>query len=405
MKIGRTVPPAAAPLRWKDLCGGVIGTFSCNDSIRTLEEGIRLHFGVDHVFLVSSGTSALALTLLALKESSARTEVVIPAYTCFSVPAAVLKAGLRPALCDINPSTFDFDHTLLERTLNANTLCVIAHHLFGIPSDIERIRSLCQARGIFVVEDAAQAMGAESSGRTLGTIGDVGIFSLGRGKNITCGSGGIMVTNSDQIARALDRQCRELGASSLAGVLKDLIQIVLMAIFIRPSLYWIPAALPFLRLGETIFPKEIPLTRLSGTKAGLLRHWESRLIQSNQIRSETAADFSQRLSLRPACGPFHPYVRLPVLAATAREKERLYSLSQARGLGLSVAYPTAVSEIPEVRAAIDGQRFPAAERVAEHLLTVPTHHWLSEEDKRAIAECIGTPAGALQPLGGWRRAS
>jgi dTDP-4-amino-4,6-dideoxygalactose transaminase len=121
---------------------------------------------------------------------------VIPAYTCFSVPAAVLKAGLRPVLCDINPSTFDFDHALLERTLNGNTLCVVAHHLFGIPSNIERVRALSRARGIFVVEDAAQAMGVESHGRSLGTLGDVGLFSLGRGKAITCGSGGIIVTNS-----------------------------------------------------------------------------------------------------------------------------------------------------------------------------------------------------------------
>jgi dTDP-4-amino-4,6-dideoxygalactose transaminase len=405
MKIGRTVPPAAAPICWTDLCHGVVGIFTPNRSIRALEGEIRRHFDVNHVFLMSSGTAALALTLMALKTTSARTEVVIPAYTCFSVPAAILKAGLRPAVCDIDPSTFDFDHALLERTLNGNTLCVIAHHLFGIASDIERIRALCRSRGIFVVEDAAQAMGVESNGRNLGTLGDVGIFSLGRGKNITCGSGGIIVTSSDQIAEAIDRQCYGLGASSLAEVLKDLVQIVLMAIFIRPRLYWIPAGLPFLRLGETIFPKEIPLTRLSGAKASLLRHWRSRLIQSNRIRSETAADFSQRLSLRPASGACHPYVRLPILVATAKEKERLYSLSQARGLGLSLAYPTSINEIPEISRMFDGKRFPSARSVAEHILTIPTHHWLSEKDKRVIADCVRATIGAGRRPAQRRKAS
>jgi dTDP-4-amino-4,6-dideoxygalactose transaminase len=373
-------------------------------ALERLEQEFRQHFGVRHVFLVSSGTAALTLTLKALKSLSIRTEVVIPAYTCFSVPAAVVSAGLRPVLCDIDPSTFDFDHRLLEQALSTDTLCVLAHHLFGIPSNIEGIRALCSVRGIFVVEDAAQAMGAEDEGRHLGTQGDVGIFSLGRGKNITCGSGGIMVTNSDEIAGPMARQCRQLKASGLAGLLKDLVQLVLMAVFIRPRLYWIPAALPFLRLGQTIYPRQIRLRRLSGMQAGLLRNWRSRLARSNRIRSETATYFSQRVPCPLPPGPSHPYLRLPVFVASARERDRIYDLSQERGLGLSIAYPTAINEIPEIRLASHGQRFPSAQGVAARLLTIPTHHWLSEKDKRAIAECIGTTK-ALHPPDAWRKAS
>jgi len=405
MKIGRNVPPAAAPITWKDLWHGVIGLLCPERSLRLFEEEIRAHFGVSHVFLVSSGTAALTLTLMGLRSSSRRTEVVIPAYTCPSVPAAVLKAGLRPVLCDINPSTFDFDHALLERTLNGDTLCVVAHHLFGIPSDIERVRALCRTRGIFVVEDAAQAMGVESNGRSLGTLGDIGIFSLGRGKSITCGSGGIIVTSYAQIADAIGRRCRELSASPLAEVLKDFAQLVFMAMFIRPRLYWLPAALPFLRLGQTIFPKDVALKGLSGMKAGILREWRTRLIESSRIRSEATAYFSQRLSIGLANGPSHPYLRLPILAATPIERDRIYSLSQRQGLGLSIAYPTPVNEIPEMGVAFNGHRFPSARRVAEHLLTIPTHHWLSENDKRAIAECVGTRGRAYRASAEWRKAS
>lgn len=386
MKVGRTLPPAAAPLYWEDLWHGVTGIFFPERSARALEEELRRDFAVSDVFLVSSGTAALALTLMALRSLSPKTEVVIPAYTCFSVPAAVVKAGLRPVLCDVSPPTFDFDHALLERTLNANTLCVIAHHLFGVPSDIERIRTLCQARRIFVVEDAAQAMGAEYNGRKLGTVADVGIFSLGRGKNITCGSGGIILTDSAPIAQAIARHYGQLKTPSITEVLKDFVQLVLMTIFIRPRLYWIPAALPFLRLGRTLFPKDVPLKRLSGMKAGLLRSWRSHLTRSNQIRSETATYFSQRLPLRLGNGASHPYLRLPILAGSPEERERIHSLSQERGLGLSVAYPTPVNEIPEISAAFNGKRFPSARRVAETLLTIPTHHLLSEKDKRAISD-------------------
>jgi dTDP-4-amino-4,6-dideoxygalactose transaminase len=406
MRIGRTLPPAAAPLCWRDLRHAAAGVFSPARNLRAREQEIRRDLGVQHVFLVSSGTAAVTLTLKALKSLSRRTEVVIPAYTCFSVPAAVMEAGLRPVLCDIDPSTFDFDHSLLERAVGADTLCVLGHHLFGVPSDIERIRALCSGRGVFVVEDAAQAMGAEDRGRRLGTLGDVGIFSLGRGKNITCGSGGIMVTNSDELAGAMARECRRLAAPGPAEQMKDLLQLVLMAVFIRPRLYWIPAVLPFLRLGQTIYPRQIRMRRLSGMQAGLLRNWRRRLSRSNRIRSETSTYFSHRLPFPPPAGPAHPFLRLPVLAKSRAERDRIYALSQRRGLGLAVAYPTPINEIPEIRRAFDGQRFPAAQRVAECLLTIPTHHWLSDEDKRAIADCVGTMANAIEPSGGaWRRAS
>jgi perosamine synthetase len=385
MKIGRTLPPAAAPLGARGLWHGLRGLFDPARALKAREEEIRRHFGVGHVFLLSSGTAALTLTLRALKSGSPRSDVVIPAYTCFSVAAAVVKAGLRPVLCDIDPSTFDFDHALLEQTLTPDTLCVVAHHLFGIPSDVERLRTLCHRRGVMVVEDAAQAMGADVGGRPLGTLGDVGIFSLGRGKNITCGSGGIVVTSSAPLAKALDLYYRRLPAAPPAAGVKDFARLLLMTVFIRPTLYWIPAALPFLGLGRTVYPREIVIRRLSGMKAGLLHDWQSDLNRSNRRRSETATDLSRRLRLPLPHGP-RPYLRLPILVATPAERQRIYSRSQERGLGLSVAYPTPINEIPDIRAAFDGNGFPSARRVADRLLTLPTHHWLSEADKAAIAE-------------------
>jgi dTDP-4-amino-4,6-dideoxygalactose transaminase len=386
MRVGRTVPPAAAPLGCADLWHGVAGALRPARSIRALEDEVRREFRVRHVFTVSSGKAALALTLMALKASSPRRDVVIPAYTCFSVPAAVLKAGLRPVLCDIDSSTFDFDHAQLARTLGGDTLCVVAHHLFGVPAGIERIRALCAAHRIVLVEDAAQAMGAASSGRPLGTLGDVGIFSLGRGKNITCGSGGIIVTNSGTLSDAIARLYRPLTAASRASQLADFVRLMIMAVFIRPWLYWIPAALPFLALGRTVFPKQIPMKRLSGMQAGLLRNWRRRLAGSNQVRAATAAYYSRQLALARARDDAHPYLRLPIVASNAAEKDRLFALSQKRGLGLALAYPTPINEIPEIRSAFDGQRFPTARTVSERLLTLPTHQWVSEKDKRAIAE-------------------
>jgi perosamine synthetase len=388
MRIGRTLPPAAAPLDWRDLAQAVRAMPGCAGAVAAREAELRREFGVDHVFLVSSGSAALALSLIALKSLARKRDVVIPAYTCYSVPAAVLEAGLRPVLCDINPVTFDFDHAQLERTLTSDTLCVVTHHLFGLPSAVDRTRSLCAGHRIFVLEDAAQAMGGEQRGRKLGTLGDIGIFSFGRGKNITCGSGGAILTHSATIAAELSVRYRELPSPTAGEIAADLLKLLVMMVFIRPRLYWIPALLPFLRLGETVFPASVPLRRLGAVKAALLGGWRRRLAESNTTRADVDADFRRRLPLqrsdRQAC------LRVPLLAPTPKAKRRLHALARARGLGVSGAYPAPVSQIPQMRDVFRGQRFPAAEHVAARLVTLPAHRWVSERDRQAIADLYRT---------------
>jgi len=388
MRVGRTLPPAAAPLGWRDFAQAAGSMIDGTRAIAAREAEIRRAFGVEHVFLVSSGAAALSVSLIALKSLAPGREVVIPAYTCYSVPAAVLKAGLRPVLCDIDRATLDFDHAQLQRTLSDDTLCVVTHHLFGIPAAVDRTRALCAERGIFVLEDAAQGMGGELHGRKLGTLGDIGIFSFGRGKNVTCGSGGAIVTTSAPIAAQLAARYGELPSPGVGEVAADLVKLLVMTVFIRPRLYWIPSLLPFLRLGETRFPDDVPLRRLGAVKAALLAGWQRRLATSNTTRSEAADDYQRRLPLAPAGR--HAYLRVPLLAPTPGAKRKLQALAQRRGLGVSAAYPTAVSDIPQIRDAFRGQRFPAAEHVAARLVTMPTHQWVSAQDRQAIADLYRT---------------
>ena len=185
-------------------------------------------------FFVSSGKAALTLILNALKTLNQRQEALIPAYTCFSVPSAIVKAGLKVSLCDIDSQTFDFDYKLLEKAINKNTLCVIPNHLFGIPADMDKINSICKDKDIFVIEDAAQAMGGSYKGSKLGTIGDVGFFSLGRGKNITCGSGGIIVTNSDTIAHAIEKEYAQFDKPSAMEQIINFCKAILMSLLFTP---------------------------------------------------------------------------------------------------------------------------------------------------------------------------
>jgi dTDP-4-amino-4,6-dideoxygalactose transaminase len=371
-------------------------------ALEQLEREIAEQLRVRHVFLVSSGTAALTLTLKALAASSSRTGVVVPGYTCFSVPGAVVHAGLRPVPCDIDATTFDFDHSNLTQTIDDTTLCVVAHHLFGMPSDVARTRALCHSRGVLVVEDAAQGLGAMSKGRPAGTIGDVGIFSFGRGKSVTAGGGGAIVTNSDALAEAIRRQYDDVKYPAPLETIVDFLMVVAMAVFIRPALYWLPAALPFLRLGETVFPEHVTIRRMSGMQAGLLRSWQTRLRVSNRVGMRTAVVLGKRLGIE---WPTHPYLRLPIFASSPAEKRALLARSRRLGLGLSGGYPSAVDQIPQLAAWVNGVKCPRARHVAAHLLTLPVHHWLRTRDRRAICRCLHRLARRTFPPREMQRAS
>jgi dTDP-4-amino-4,6-dideoxygalactose transaminase len=383
MRIGRTVPPAAAVIPAKALRSGFAGLFGGQRYLRNLALELAEYFGVSHVFLLCSGKAALTVALQALHSLSPRNEVVIPAYTCFSVPSAVIKAGLKVRLCDIDPVTFDFDLGGLERTLNPQTLCVVAHHLFGIPSNMPRIIQICRQKGIFVVEDAAQAMGATFEGRKLGTLGDVALFSFGRGKNITCGSGGVVITKRPDIAQAITGGYSVLKTPSLWKTLRELLEAFIMTIFIHPALYWFPAGLAFLGLGKTVFYKDFTVEKMSGMKAGLLRGWRKRLQRSNEIRSSTAAYFTAALGL-PLPRPTIPFLRLPVVLRSLAARASINAAANRHGMGVSVMYPTAVNEIEEIAIQFPNATYPVAAYVAERLLTIPTHELLSMKDKKRI---------------------
>lgn len=388
MRVRRTLPPAAALLELSDLLHGLAATFHGASYTRRLEAELREYFGAKHVFLVSSGKAALTMILLALRRLSDRREVLVPAYTCFSVPAAVERAGLSVRLADVDPVTFDFDHGSLLKSIGSETLCVVSHHLFGVPSDIESVQRACAQTGAFLIEDAAQAMGGRDKGRMLGSQADVGFFSLGRGKNITAGSGGIILTNCDRLAATLAAEYQRLRAPGLATSLGELARIVLMAIFIRPSLYWLPAALPFLRLGQTRFERDFPLRRISGMSTGILRHWRSRLAEANRIRVATAGYFASTLRLENVPGATIPYLRLPVLMHSREARDRVCAFAARRGLGVGRMYPTPLNEIEELEERFTGQTFPAAKLIAERLLTLPTHHLLAERDRRAVRDLL-----------------
>jgi dTDP-4-amino-4,6-dideoxygalactose transaminase len=387
VNIQRTLPPAAAEVNTAALLRAAVGIVGGARYIRRAQAQLKEYFGVDYVFLTSSGACALTLILRALRSLTGRREVVIPAYTCFSVPAAVVRAGLHVRVCDIDPTTLDFDYRRLDGAITRDTLCVVPTHLFGLPSDVDRVARIARTVGTFVVEDAAQAMGGRNGSRLLGTIGDVGFFSLARGKTITCGSGGVVVTSSRRIGQAIARQYDAVREATVGEAFRDFARLLLMRAFLHPCLFWLPKAVPRLQLGRTRYDVGFPMTRLSGVNAGALHGWQARLARTLRLRAESAAYFCAALGLQAARAHAAP-ARLPVVMDSREARDRLYALSERRGLGLGVMYPTAIHAIDELKTSVGGQRAPAAELVAERLLTIPTHHLVSATDRRAVCDLV-----------------
>jgi dTDP-4-amino-4,6-dideoxygalactose transaminase len=167
---------------------------------RRVEERLAAALEARRVLLTTSCTHAMELALLALGVGRGQ-EVVCPSFTFVSTANAVLRVGARPVFADIEDVTLGLDPEDVERRLTPRTAAVMPVHYTGIAPDMDALLDLTHRRRLWVVEDAAQALGARWRGRHLGTLGDAGCFSFHESKNITCGEGGALVIGDPGIAR------------------------------------------------------------------------------------------------------------------------------------------------------------------------------------------------------------
>jgi len=396
-RIGRTLSPAAAPLGFMDVVPGVAGLFRGTKSVTRFEQELKEHFQVRHCFAVSSGKAALVLILQALHDLSPdRDEVLIPAYTCYSVPSAIVKAGLRVRLCDVSRETLDFDYgRLAEEIDNPRLLAVVPNHLFGLPSDVARVRDMVRGRGIFVIEDAAQAMGAQWNGRKLGTQGDAGLFSMGRGKAFATVEGGILLTDDDRIGRAIGNRLSTFEEYGGLEKIKLLVYALVLAALIHPSWFWLPKSLPFLKLGETLFDTSFPLRKLSAFQSGLARSWKERSAAFRKARAKNVEKLAGcGVPAVGVTGERAPdLIRYPILLPDKVAKQALLRKSGEMGLGIADGYPDSIDGIVELGFRAQGKVFPAAQEIVERLLTLPVHPFVNERDIGKIVKLLKSIMG------------
>ena len=164
--------------------------------VEEFEEKLAKYIGVKYAAALNSGTSALFLSLIALGVKKGD-EVIIPTYTCSALLNSILYVGAKPVICDINEKDFNISFDEIKKKINKKTKVIIVPHMFGNPADIEEILKL----GVSVIEDCAQAIGAEYKNIKVGNFGKLSIFSFYATKVMTTGEGGAVVSNNERLIK------------------------------------------------------------------------------------------------------------------------------------------------------------------------------------------------------------
>ena len=173
--------------------------FSGGPFVQEFEENFAKFIGSSYAIGVSSGTTALHLSMLALGIGP-DDEVIMPANTFIATPWGPSHAGATPVFVDCDPKTWQIDASKIEDSITSKTKAIIGVHLYGQPFDIDAVKEICDKHNLFLIEDAAQAHGAKYNGTTVGTFGEMACYSFYPGKNLgACGEGGGITTNSEKI--------------------------------------------------------------------------------------------------------------------------------------------------------------------------------------------------------------
>ncbi len=371
-------PPAETKIPFRSISSAF---FSTNGDF---EKTLCNYLGVDKCILGNSGRALLTLLLKALWEKDGRTrnEVLIPGYTCYSVAASVARAGLKINIYDLDPGSFNPDIDDLKKKIGPQTLAVICQHLFGIPTDIKGLMQIIKEKGSYVIEDAAQALGGGIDGCPLGTIGDFGFYSFGRGKSLPLGGGGALVGKDAGVLSGLNLKLRNKGYASL-------ISTAVSQVMSNPLLYWIPEMLP-LGLGETIFDPGFGVSAMPLVMKKLGAKFVAVLNGLNTHRRHIAKTYEEAFD--DGCIISVPdesksvYTRFPLMAGLSQIAREL------KRLGVRRMYPKAIVDEETIKPYLVDQKpaAPGASEIAKKLITLPTHNGITENLAKEIAQEVMT---------------
>ena len=332
------------------------GQFVGGKEISALEEEFAGYCGARYGVAVNSGTSALHLALLAAGIQAGDEVITVP-FTFYATVAAIGYVGATPVYVDIDPATFNIDPAKIEPAITNRTRAILLVHLYGQCADMDPIVDIARRHRLVVIEDAAQAHGAEYHGRRAGSIGDIGCFSFYPTKNLgAAGEGGMLTTNNPEYARSATL-LRSWGEEQRY----------------RPRLKGFNYRLPAIQ-------------------AAILRVKLQRLEQWTAERRARAADYDRLLAKAGVTRPQtmansrHVYC-LYTIRSTHRDE--LQRGLEAAGIQTAIHYPLPIHLMPAYAdARYQAGDFPIAEACANSVLSLPMHSHLSGPQVEQVAREI-----------------
>ncbi|MDH5571621.1 MAG: DegT/DnrJ/EryC1/StrS family aminotransferase [Gammaproteobacteria bacterium] len=357
---------------------------------------LKERFSPFNVFFYGSGAQSLAVAIKSsIKNRNIdKPEVLLSAYSCPELVSAILYAGARPVLVDLERQKPWIQLSDLESKITKNTAAVIVVNLFGLPERLDKINEICKVHNLSLIEDCAQSFPDVTDDRFW--KGDFIILSFGRGKPVsTLGGGALLCRNSD-LMQGLLEESNAIQKSSNLELAKYKLKIYLYNLLLQPRLYFIPNSLPFLKLGETKFKpmheiEPISENNLSILDANIEKYISSKTDETQHWLSEIIAK-SEYTDLAKACLEVNKQttlLRYPILAQTRIQRDELYLKLNKAGLGASKMYQRPLNEIQGLEEMFMAQgQFPNAREFAESLLTLPTHAGLKMKDIQALKKIL-----------------
>jgi len=361
------VPQLDLSQQHESLLGELVGVFKeiavsgrcvLGPRVEAFEQDLGRFCGVDQVVGVSSGTDALLMTLMALGIGQGD-EVITSPFTFFATAGSIARAGATPVFVDIDPGTFNINAGGIEQALTPRTRAIMPVHLYGQSADMGRVMEVARSRGLKVIEDAAQAIGAKEGGQPVGSIGDVGCLSFYPTKNLSAmGDAGACTTNDQELARVL-RAYRLHGEDSkyhhayIGGNFRiDALQGAILQIKLRHLDSWI----------------------------------EKRRVIAKRYH-EALSGFDLVLPIE-AKGKHHVYNQYTIRVA-GDQRDALQEHLKAKGIGHDVYYPYPLHLQPCFEyLGVKRGALPQAERAAKEVLSLPIYPEMSAKMQDEVVQAV-----------------
>lgn len=361
--------------------------------------------GVEETLLTCSGTAALMVALRTLMALSPRRRVVVPGFTCPLVAIAIHALGLEVCPCDTLPGTAELDPASLAPLCDGNLLAVLPTHLAGRVAALDAVLALAEGCGAWVIEDAAQALGARAGGLPVGLRGHIGFFSLAVGKGLTLYEGGVLVSRDPALRQGLrdsatamlrpDRWMEARRGLELLGYGLLYHPLGLTMAYGRGLRRSLGAGDIEAALGDR-FPTEVPLHRVGSWRRAVGRRALERLPAFLAATRRQGQDFAARLAscpglrvLRDRAGEQGTWPVLVLVFDRARDAEAALARLWREGLGVSRLFARALPDYAYLGGIVPDRPCPQARDFAARSLSIGNSLFLRPGERERILSVLG----------------